>query len=144
MLRFHYYNANFGWWWQVDDVQVGNCVPHVVNQPGLTPMADSRSGIPGSTVVYQLEMQNLSASSVAYTLQVTNTWPTELSTTGLTMTANMTDTLTVSVTIPPTATTGQTDTAIITMQGSNGSAQSLLTTSAHWPYAIYLPLIRRD
>jgi hypothetical protein len=24
MIRFHYYNANYDWWWQVDDVVIGS------------------------------------------------------------------------------------------------------------------------
>jgi PKD repeat protein len=27
MLRFRYYNANFDWWWQIDDVNVFSCDP---------------------------------------------------------------------------------------------------------------------
>jgi len=34
MLRFHYYNANYDWWWQIDDVRLagtagGSCAPSV-------------------------------------------------------------------------------------------------------------------
>ncbi|HTP11356.1 MAG TPA: hypothetical protein VMP08_24055, partial [Anaerolineae bacterium] len=144
MIRFHYYNAHYDWWWQVDDVQLGYCAPPAYGHPSLSPEITSADGIPGKMVTYQLEMQNASAWAMAYTLSTTSTWPTILSTSSLTLTANATATLNVSVTIPLTATIGQSDIATITMQGNNGSAQSELTTTVHWPYAVYLPLIRRD
>jgi hypothetical protein len=27
MIRFHYYNARYEWWWEIDDVQLGQCLP---------------------------------------------------------------------------------------------------------------------
>lgn len=141
MVRFFYRNAIYDGWWQIDDVQLGYCLAPNHSHPGLTPQAASRSGMAGTTVVYQLEMQNISTAAMTYTLGANSVWPVDLSLSSLTMSANTTATLDVSVTIPLTVTAGQSDMATITMQGSNGSAQSNLTTTVQWPYAIYLPLI---
>ena len=144
LVRFFYRNAIYDGWWEIDDVQLGYCAPPTYSHPGLSPESNSANGIPGSTVVYQLEMQNYSTSAVAYSLNADSVWPVALSTSSLTMTAHATATLNVSVTIPLTATTGQSDFATITMQGSNGSAHSELITTVRWPYVIYLPVIRLD
>ena len=54
MARFHYYNANFAWWWSVDNVLVGQagCVPGpgglVV---GNVRDANTSAGINGATVM---------------------------------------------------------------------------------------------
>ncbi len=140
-IRFHYYNAIYDGWWQVDDVQVGYCAPPDFSRPGLSPSAASLSDLPGSTVAYDLQMANLSNDTNVYTVTAQADWPTVLSTDLITMTPHATATLLVSVTIPLTATGGQSDVATIDMTGSNGTATTLLTTMARWPYAIYLPLV---
>lgn len=140
VVRFHFYNAIWDGWWQVDDVQLGYCAPPTFSRPELTPATDMKVGTPGTMVTYDLVMANLSDDTNAYTLTAQADWPTALSTTAITLSPQLTATLAISVTIPVTVTEGQSDAATITMTGSNGAATSTLTTVAHWPYAIYLPV----
>lgn len=139
MVRFHFYNAVYDGWWQVDDVQLGYCAPPTFSRPELTPAADAQTATPGSVVVYDLVMANLSQDTNAYTLTAQAEWPTALSTEAISLAPNLTSTLTVSVTVPITL-EGRSDVATISMVGGNGTASSTLTTTAHWPYAIFLPL----
>ena len=58
MLRFHYYNAIYEWWWQVDDVQFGQCQPYTINLPLLTATHPAQTGLPGDTITYTLNLSN--------------------------------------------------------------------------------------
>lgn len=143
MVRFHYYDAFRDGYWQIDDVQLGYCAPPNFSRPVLSPELAAKSGQPGTEVTYDLILENASDDTHAYTLTAQAVWPTLLSTTALTMTPHMTSTLTVSVKVPITI-EGRSDTAAINLIGSNGMATSLLTTTAHWPYAFYLPLTIKE
>jgi Carboxypeptidase regulatory-like domain len=55
-VRFHYYNANYQWWWQVDDVRLGTftCTPLPGGlAAGLISDANTGSALPGSHVLNQ-------------------------------------------------------------------------------------------
>lgn len=144
MIRFHYYNARREAWWQIDDVSMGDCQPSTLNQPALTPSTTAQSAKLGATVAYALQMDNVSSLTNTYTLTVASNWPALLSRTSIQMPPHATAGLTVSVTVPMTATVGSADEATVTMAGSNGAAHSHLTTTALWPYAIYLPVALKD
>ncbi len=65
-VRFHYYNANYQWWWQVDDVRLGTftCNP----QPGglavgLITDANTGSALVGSRLVNQTGGTTLAAAT---------------------------------------------------------------------------------
>jgi hypothetical protein len=65
-VRFHYYDANYQWWWQVDNVRLGTftCNP----QPGglavgLIRDANTGSGLPGSQVSSQSGGKTQAAST---------------------------------------------------------------------------------
>ncbi|MEJ2853706.1 MULTISPECIES: S8 family serine peptidase [unclassified Saccharothrix] len=47
-VRFHYYDANFAWWWQVDDVLVG--APACVPLPGGLVVGNATDGRTGAPV----------------------------------------------------------------------------------------------
>jgi N-acetylneuraminic acid mutarotase len=52
-VRFHYYNATFAWWWEVDDVSIGviPCVPvHGALVMGHVTDANTGTGIDGAKV----------------------------------------------------------------------------------------------
>ena len=48
MIRFHYYNANYDWWWEVDDVIVGPpvCVPPTTGGLVVGNVYDDNTGAP--------------------------------------------------------------------------------------------------
>lgn len=53
MVRFHYYNAAWAWWWEVDDVVVGppGCSPPASGGLVVGNVADANGGdLPGATV----------------------------------------------------------------------------------------------
>jgi carboxypeptidase T len=257
MVRFHYYDATFEWWWEVDDVQVGRCepqaslhlpvitpssmfqagdesavltyplqvtntdlishtydvllsgypyaisvatpvgpvLPHdtvlftvtIVNPPyalgcatnvvnvtvkaqdsavlsatavltavvtprwkvALLPTIQSKTGITGTTVIYHLDVNN--QGNVADTYHLTlegNHWLTSLSLTQTLVTVTSryggSEEITAFVTIPFTATPGQTDAVRIIATGTGTTAYADLTTTTQRSYAIDLPVIRRD
>jgi hypothetical protein len=52
MIRFHYYNANYEWWWQVDDVVLGSCEPQAGGLVvGNTYDANTNAALANATVV---------------------------------------------------------------------------------------------
>jgi hypothetical protein len=145
MIRFHYYNAVFEWWWQVDDVQVGSCVVSYASVPSLAPASAAQSGVPGSIVTYTLQMSNTGNITDTFALSATgNAWPIQLSPITATLAPSQTASLAVSVTIPITALPGLIDTASISMQGSGVPAHSSLTTTAYFPYSLFLPVVIKD
>jgi hypothetical protein len=63
-VRFHYYNANYQWWWQVDDVRLGtfSCNPLPGGLAvGLISDANTGSALLGSQVVNQSGSSTLAA-----------------------------------------------------------------------------------
>ena len=113
MLRFHYYNAVYEWWWQVDDVQLGQCkLQSAVNLPVLTPATAAQAGYPGTVVTYTLNLSN--TDSVSHTFDVLidhNTWPTNAATPIGPVAAQAAQAFTVTVAIPRNAAAGATDVA---------------------------------
>jgi hypothetical protein len=65
-VRFHYYDANYQWWWQVDDVRLGTftCNPLPGGLAvGLIRDANTASGLPGSQVTNQSGRTTLAAAT---------------------------------------------------------------------------------
>jgi hypothetical protein len=63
-VRFHYYDANYQWWWQVDDVRLGtfSCNPLPGGLAvGVISDANTGSALPGSQVVNQSGGSTLAA-----------------------------------------------------------------------------------
>jgi hypothetical protein len=63
-VRFHYYNANYQWWWQVDDVRLGTftCNPLPGGLAvGVITDANTGSALPGAQVVNQSGDSTLAA-----------------------------------------------------------------------------------
>ena len=120
----------------------------------LDPLADTRSGAPGATVTFTLQVTNTGSLSDTINFTYTrNTWPvTLLSGSGsllLPPSVMLTDRagvdIVVHVTIPITATGGVSDTVTITATSQGDptlSAASALTTVAM--YQFYLPIVFRN
>jgi murein tripeptide amidase MpaA len=145
MMRFHYYNANNEWWWQVDDVQLGKCIVSYASVPSLSPTLASGEGEPGSTVTYTLHMSNTGNLTDTFTLSAANNvWPTVLAPITATLAPSQTASLIVSVTIPITTPGGTLDVATITMAGSGAQAHSTVQTLARWPVNLFLPVVIKD
>ena len=135
MLRFHYYDANYEWWWQVDDVQLGQCkLQTTVNLPALTPATAAQAGYPGTVVTYTLNLSN--TDSVSHTFDVLidhNNWPTNAATSIGPVAAQAVQPFTVAVAIPGNAVAHSTDAAIITVRAQDSQVLSdtaILTTTA--------------
>ena len=136
MVRFHYYNAVWEWWWQVDDVQLGQCRPQsAVNLPVITPSTAAQAGYPGTVVTYTLNLSN--TDTVSHTFDVLidhNTWPTAVSTPIGPVAAHSAQAFTVTVSIPLNANAGATDFAqVIVGTGALSATASLITTANALP-----------
>lgn len=145
MVRFHYYNATDEWWWQVDDVSLGQCVP-IVRGVALTPQTASQTGDVGQEVAYTLHFTN--TGNAADTFQVSlsdHVWPAIASPLSATLGVQASALLLITVTVPITATDGLTDSVRVTLSGTTVSALAQLTTTASkTTYFTYLPLIHKD
>jgi len=107
----------------------------------LEPATAAQSAAPGQTVTYTLRVTNL--SNAADTIAITRTnpgWPTAFSWTSKTIARGGWREVQVYVTVPPTATGGLSDAAVVRATGSGGYAESTLTTTATG-YTLYLPLV---
>lgn len=143
MVRFHYYNAVFEWWWQVDEVRIGSCTVVQAGVPLLTPAAAEKTGLPGETLTYTLSMSNTGNFTDTFTVSATgHLFPTSWWPPTATLAAGAGRDLIVTVTIPLTASNGSSDTVQIGLTGATLSANSALTTRVLWPYGIYLPVLR--
>jgi carboxypeptidase T len=148
MIRFHYYNARYEWWWQIDDVQLGSCVALPAYNVQLTPNAGAQSGMPGAVLTYTLQLTNTGTVSDTYHMALSQPqWPAQVTPLTLTLLQHTGAPLTVTVSIPVTASVGDTATVRITATGSGTSAfRDLVTTAAAQPttYTVLLPLVRKD
>jgi N-acetylneuraminic acid mutarotase len=62
-LRFHYGNANFEFWWQIDNVTVGTCTPEAGGLvAGLVADRNTGAGINGATVTGPVDSVRSSAT----------------------------------------------------------------------------------
>jgi len=75
LVRFHYYDADFDWWWQVDDVTLTSCEPPA-GEPDLSFSKDDGgiTAVLSSTVVYSLTYSN-GGSGAANNVAITETVP---------------------------------------------------------------------
>jgi uncharacterized protein len=132
MVRFHYYNAVYEWWWEIDEVQIGSCVVSLASVPSLSPSTANQSGQPGAVVTYTLQMSNTGNLTDTFALSASgNAWPAVVSPVTATLAPQQSAPLTVTVTIPNTAPGNGTDVALIRMAGLGASAYSQLTTQAN-------------
>jgi hypothetical protein len=103
MVRFHYYDATFEWWWEVDDVQLGQCMflPYTVNLPIITSTHDVQTGYPRSFVTYKLSLSNTDSISHTFALVSShNSWPMEIISPIGSVEAHSAQPFTVTATIP--------------------------------------------
>lgn len=117
----------------------------------LTPLNLERSGQPGETIIYTLDLTNTGERTDTFSLGYAgNQWSVQLPANQATLAAGEGLQITVEVTIPGNSTNGQMDMVTITATSqadSNISASADLTTTAETPsqtgYLIYLPVIHR-
>jgi uncharacterized repeat protein (TIGR01451 family) len=71
-LRFHYYNANYNWWWEIDDVQIVSCVREGLF---LTPEYQESESCAGEVVSYTLSLENCTGMTDTFSLYpMDNDW----------------------------------------------------------------------
>jgi uncharacterized repeat protein (TIGR01451 family) len=106
----------------------------------IDPASDFRSGAPGTTVNYSLNVTNYSNIPDTFDLSVTgNAWTTSAPVTLGPIATGASQALNVSVTIPTSAAWGSMDTATVTVtsQGDDThTASSTLTTTANRAYGV--------
>ncbi|MBN1887094.1 MAG: choice-of-anchor J domain-containing protein [Thermoflexales bacterium] len=131
-IRFHYYNANDEWWWQIDDVRLVSCFSYGVE---LAPATDAKSGDPGTTVLYTLQVTNTGNTIDTFSLEASdNFWPAGLPATVGPLAAGASASFDVAVTVPQDAAAYAQDsiTIIVRSQGEAGqTAHAGLTTTAN-------------
>ncbi|MCS7054599.1 MAG: S8 family serine peptidase [Thermoflexales bacterium] len=103
----------------------------------------TRSGLVGQVLTYTAHYTNTSNVADTVTLMRANAgWPTVIVPAGQTIAPNGVGTSIISVTVPLTATPGQTDVALIQAQGSGAPAQAVLSARAIAP-AAFMPIVRK-
>jgi uncharacterized protein len=110
----------------------------------LTPAADAKTGRPGTTVIYTLQLQNTGSVVDTINLSATGGWA-HLPVTEFMLQPNQTVTVAVHVNIPANAADGATNAATVTAVSGGDpteSASSTLTTTVQW-YRIFMPLIMK-
>jgi hypothetical protein len=143
MLRFHYYNAVYEYWWEVDEVQIGKCVVDAaVNAPILNPRAAAQSGVPGATITYTLQLSN--TDSLSHTFDIlpgAHTWPISVPVSLGPLDAQSSQPLTITVAIPIDALAQASEVVSITIQAQDNTALravAILTTTVAPHYGVRL------
>jgi uncharacterized membrane protein len=109
----------------------------------LLPAMDAKSGRPGSTVIYTLELTNLGTAEDVINLTATG-WAT-LPVSSFTLDKNASTIIAVHVNVPPGVPHGTIDNAVITATSTGNPGKedtSQVTTTAVWAH-IYLPVVVR-
>ena len=135
VIRFHYYNAMYEWWWQVDDVRVGACRASGLGLPELVPTNPAQAGDPGATVTYTLQITNTDSDTHTFDVLIDhNTWPVTAPLSIGPLAGYASQPLTLSVLIPMTALGNSIDSAHLTVRAQDNaslSAAARLTTMAN-------------
>lgn len=102
----------------------------------LTPETANDQGDPGETVSYNLQVHNFGQNSDTYNVVVESNWPVSAPATVGPVSAGGTTSLLVEVTVPLTATHGESDTATVTVvsqaQPSIEDSATLVTTANYY------------
>jgi uncharacterized membrane protein len=110
----------------------------------LTPFSASSVGLPGEMVVYTLVLSNTGNIGDLFTLsREAPGWPTEISPVLTTLERGGWQTVSVTVTVPTTATSGMSETAVILASGSGDLGETRLSTACVW-HQLFLPLLLMD
>ncbi len=134
MLRF-WYVGDYDYWWEVDDVYVFDKVPNVF----LDPLTQSGVGFVGDAVPYRLAAENATGAARDFNFTYDSAWPVNgPSSSGMLADGGVTS-ITVSVTIPPTAYAGQACTTTVRAISSDGiyTNSALMITAAQWCNQLY-------
>lgn len=97
----------------------------------LNPASEAASALPGQTVTYTVRITNTGSLTDTYAFALDrSTWPSSVTPLTRTLLPQESAEVTVTVTVPLTATSGLSDTTRLTAQGSGPSAFVDLTTTA--------------
>jgi uncharacterized membrane protein/subtilisin family serine protease len=110
----------------------------------LTPASDARTGAPGQTVIYTLELKNVGEVADIIILGATGSW-THLPETEFVLEPEESVTVVVHINIPAGAADGAVNMATVTATSAGEptkSASSTLTTTVQW-YRIFLPFMTK-
>ncbi|MGB5057679.1 MAG: choice-of-anchor J domain-containing protein [Candidatus Promineifilaceae bacterium] len=126
--------------WYIDDVKVQSCSPSVGYDAAFDP-ATSQYGLPGQQSVHELILRNTGVGDDAYDLLLSDyIWPTTLLTTSpITLTAGMSATVSVAVTVPEHV-SGQ-DSFILTAVSHASPGLAPTVTTFTELLQIYLPYV---
>lgn len=121
-IRWHYYNANYDWYWGIDNVKI---VGEMITQDyyvQISPSWQTAKGDTGDTVLYRMKVKNLGLQSDSYDLTANNfSWSTtiwdstgtnQISNTGV-LTSRQELSIMVKVEVPLGVDVGDADTALI-------------------------------
>jgi hypothetical protein len=113
----------------------------------IAPPTAAGSGYPGSVVIYTLTVTNTGDYSDTVTLTARGVWTPTLSTYSVAwLGPGLSESVTVTVVIPLTATHGASDMAVVTATSTISSTMSRVSqvmTTVRW-HTIYLPLVMRE
>jgi hypothetical protein len=109
----------------------------------LAPTTDAKSGSPGETLIYTLQITNTGDTSVDFAITSTSTWSVFIPISSTLIAPGASAPVEIHVTIPAGATDGESDAATITVTAKDypsASAQAVLTTTAA-RRGVYLPIV---
>jgi uncharacterized membrane protein len=106
----------------------------------LTPDEAAAQADPGEVVTYTMLVTNLGLNEDSYTIDVESMWPTSAPTSIGPLASQESAEFEVQVSIPITATSGESDVALVTVSGTGVSDNASLTTTANsYDLEIYPP-----
>jgi predicted outer membrane repeat protein len=120
----------------------GALLPLAAYGVSLSPASAAQQGAPGETVTYTLHITNTGDTPVDFAITSTSTWSVAVPS-SIVIAPGGSAQVEAQVTIPASATDGESDAATITVTAKDypsASAQSTLTTTAVQP-RVYLPIV---
>ena len=144
IVRFHYAPAKDEWWWQIDDVQLGACVP--LRYAAVTPKVDQRVAQRGEVVTYTLWLSNIDGFAHSYDVLLSDHFWPMMVTLPDHVAARAVIPITITVAIPAVVPNDATEVVTATVRAQDDHAlndQAMLTTSVLSQHFVYLPSIER-
>ncbi|MBN1351977.1 S8 family serine peptidase [candidate division KSB1 bacterium] len=139
-FRWHYYNANYDWFWGIDNVKLVGTLMDTGYYVQIMPSEQSSRGEAGDTLRYMVTLRNLGQNEDSYQVSVSrNAWGTSVWDSSGTIPIQTTGSLApaenlvicIKVEIPDAAAIGDADTAFVGVQSQQDPsvfAEALLHT----------------